>query len=71
MSPGFLTKRDYSKNTEGSKKIEISPVTSLDMIFSKEQIAKGLIDSVNAQAGLRSCCSQTPKDRVSRIEIHL
>ena len=28
-------------------------------------------DCADAQAGLRLCCSQTPEDRVSRVEAHI
>ena len=28
-------------------------------------------DCADAQAGLRLCCSQTPEDRISRVEAHI
>ena len=63
-----IFKQAYSA-TETSLKIEISLVASLDIITSNKRITKALIRS--AQAGLRLCCSQTPKDRFSGVVAHV
>ena len=56
---------------ETSLKYEISPAASLHMILFKKPIKRRRSDCVDAQAGLRMCCSQTPDDRVSRAEAHI
>ena len=39
------------------------------MIISNKRITK--VADQTAQAGLRLCCSQTPEDRFSRVEVHI
>ena len=51
--------------------MEIPPVASLDMILYKKRITKAWSVFLDAQAGLRLCCSHTPEDRFSRIEAHI
>ena len=46
---------------ETSLKNEISPAASLHMILSKKRIKRRWSDCADAQAGLRLCCSQTPR----------
>ena len=55
--------KPVSSATEISEENEILPVARLDMILSKKEITKVLIRlrMPSAQAGLRLCCSQTPK----------
>ena len=51
-----------SSATETSLKIEILLVASLDMVLSKKVNNKGTDQSAaDVQAGLRLCCTQTPK----------
>ena len=63
--------KPVSSAKETSLKIEISPAASLHMILSKKQKKRRWSDCADAQAGLRLCCSQTPEDRVSRVEAHI
>ena len=63
--------KPVSSAKETSLKIEISPAASLHMILSKKQKKGRWSDCADAQAGLRLCCSQTPEDRVSRVEAHI
>ena len=39
--------------------------------FPKSKKKRRWSDCTDAQAGLRLCCSQTPEDRVSRVEAHI
>ena len=41
------------------------------MVLSNKGITKALIHCADAQAGLRLCCLQTPKDRFPRIKAHI
>ena len=54
--------KPVSSAKETSLKIEISPAASLHMIHSEKALIR-----------LRGClcCSQTPEDRVSRVEAHI
>ena len=63
--------KPVSSAKETSLKIEISPAASLHMILSKKQKKRRWSDCADAQAGLCLCCSQTPEDRVSRVEAHM
>ena len=63
--------KPVSSAKETSLKIEISPAASLHMILSKKKKKRRWSDCADAQAGLCLCCSQTPEDRVSRVEAHI
>ena len=57
--------------TIASKKIEMSLVASLDMIFSKKRITKALI-SLRGYAGWSAyMVFANPEDRFSRVEAHM
>ena len=54
-----------------SKKSEISPEASFDMILPNKQITKVLIRLTEAQAGMHLCCLQTPENRFSRAKAQI
>ena len=57
--------------TEGSKKIEISLIASLYIIFSNKRITKALIILHKCAGWSALCCTQTPEDKFSRVEAHI
>ena len=61
--------KTVSSAKETSLKIKISIVACLDMIISKQNNYK--VTDQSAQAGLRLCCSLTPKDRFSHVKAHI
>ena len=65
LSPGEGVDKEcfkpVSSAIETSLKNEISPAASLHMILSKKRIKRRWSDCADAQAGLRLCCSQTPR----------
>ena len=63
--------KPFSSATETSWKIEISPVLSLHMIFSKQRITKALI-SLHGYAGWSApLLFTTIEDRFSRVAAHI
>ena len=65
LSPGGGVDKEcfkpVSSAIETSLKNEISPAATLHMILSKKRIKRRWSDCADAQAGLRLCCSQTPR----------
>ena len=54
---------------EVSDKARLKPVSPATETCKKIEIS--LVASLDAQAGLRLCCSQTPEDRFSHVKAYI
>ena len=72
LSSGFPTKRDSGQSLQLNRlarKIEMSLVSSLDVILSKKRITKAMIGLRRLVCVFVVC--KPPEDRVSRVETQL